>query len=141
MSLVTVNGVPVDGLDVAGDFFVRLFVGAGENNYVFTVEDSSGQMATTSLMLVGDGRPAGTVDFATLSDVSGSFKPVYARTSFDDADNILFADIAIENTGQYPADAPLFVAIANVGDPSVRVLQARRARRPTARPTTISPAW
>ena len=58
VSIVTVNGVPVDGLDVAGNFFARLFVGPGDNTYVFTVEDSSGQTASTTLTIDGE-RSAG----------------------------------------------------------------------------------
>ena len=36
-------------------------------------------------------------------------------------DRLLFADWAIENAGQYPADAPLFVGVTNLSDPSVQV--------------------
>jgi RHS repeat-associated protein len=124
VSLVTVNGVPVDSFDIAGNFFTKLFVGPGHNTYVFTVEDSAGQTASTTLSIDGTNQPTGPVDFGSLSDVSGSFQPTYARTSLDSQNHTLFADIAINNSGQYAANAPLYVAIGNISDPAVRVLDA-----------------
>jgi RHS repeat-associated protein len=120
---VTVNGQPVEALDAAGNFFVRLAVLPGDNVYEFEVTDSLDQTARTTLTLKGVQRAVGDVDFDLLSNVSASFAPQYARTSLADEDT-LFADIAIRNDGQYPADAPLFVAITNLSDPSVRVLDA-----------------
>ena len=124
VSLVTVNGVPIEDFDGAGNFFVKLFVGPGENLYEFKVEDSLGQTATTRLTLQGDDRPAGNVDFANLSDISGSFRAAYARTSLNKDTTTLYADVAIDNLGQYSADAPLFVGVTNISDPAVRVLRA-----------------
>ena len=74
--------------------------------------------------MTGSDRPAGDVDFSSLNDVSGSFRADYARTSLDHRDHKLFADIAIENVGQFASDTPLYVAIGNISDPSVRVLDA-----------------
>lgn len=122
--LVTVNGQPVEALDAAGNFFVRLAVLPGDNVYEFEVTDSRDQTARTTLVLQGVQRAAGDVEFDLLSNVSASFAPQYARTSLKDDDDTLFAEIAIRNEGQYPADAPLFVAITNLSDPTVRVLDA-----------------
>ncbi len=122
--LVTVNGQPVEALDAAGNFFVRLAVLPGDNVYEFEVTDSRDQTARTTLVLKGEQRAAGDVAFDLLSNVSASFAPQYARTSLKEDEDTLFADISIRNDGQYPADAPLFVAITNLSDPTVRVLDA-----------------
>src|SRR5262249_52278819 len=45
----------------------------------------------------------------------------YGRTSFDEGSNVLYADLSVRNTGQYPADAPLLVGVTNLSDPNVRV--------------------
>ena len=44
-----------------------------------------------------------------------------AGTSFNQTSDVLFADMAVENSGTYPVDAPLLVGITNLSDPSVRV--------------------
>jgi len=61
------------------------------------------------------------IDFAHLADVSASIQPVYGRTSFDQPNGVLYADLAAQNAGQYFVDAPLIVAIDHLSDPSVRV--------------------
>lgn len=61
------------------------------------------------------------IDFAHLADVSASIQPLYGRTSFDQPDGVLYADLAAQNAGQYFVDAPLIVAIDHLSDPSVRV--------------------
>ncbi len=61
------------------------------------------------------------VDFAHLTDVSGSFEGVYGRTSFDKEMSVLYSDLSLLNSGQYLADAPLLVGIRNISDPSVRI--------------------
>lgn len=121
VSLVTVNGVPVDALDGAGNFFAQVFVAPGLNTFLFAVEDSFGATAVAALNIFGEAQ-TGDVDFNSLSDVSGSFRVNYAVTSFHEESNTLFADFAIENVGQYSADNPLYVGITNLSDPSVRLL-------------------
>ncbi len=122
--LVTVNGQPVDAFDAAGSFFVKLAIGTGENVFDFVAYDSAGQTATARLTIEGREAPTGNVDFARFADVSASFVPEYARTSLNDRRDILHAQVAVRNDGQYPASAPLLVAIANLSDPTVRVLEA-----------------
>ncbi len=69
-------------------------------------------------------QPGAPIDFAALSDVSASVQPVYGRSSFDQQDSVLYADVAARNAGQYFMDAPLIVAIDHISDPSVRVAGA-----------------
>ena len=66
----------------------------------------------------------GEIDFSLLADITASFAVEYARTSFHKNDSVLYADVAVKNTGRYPVDAPLYVAIANLSDPTVRPLEA-----------------
>ena len=61
------------------------------------------------------------IDFAHLADVSASIHPVYGRTSFDQPNSVLYAELAAQNAGQYFIDAPLIVAIDHLSDPTVRV--------------------
>jgi large repetitive protein len=67
----------------------------------------------------GSDDPGGHVDL--LFDVSPSFEPLYARTSFDERVDLLFAELAIRNVGQYPADNPFYVGVRNISDPTVTV--------------------
>jgi RHS repeat-associated protein len=64
---------------------------------------------------------AGPVDLSTLSDVSSAFTPEYGQTAFDEADHVLYTDLALRNTGQYAVATPLVLAVAHLSDPSVRV--------------------
>jgi RHS repeat-associated protein len=66
-------------------------------------------------------QPAATIDFAHLADVSASIQPVYARTSLDQPNGVLYADLAARNAGTYFIDAPLIVAVEHLSDPTVRV--------------------
>jgi RHS repeat-associated protein len=122
--LVTVNGRPVDVLDPAGNFFAQVDVLPGENHFTFIAYDSLDGMATIELVASALQRPPGEVDFSRFADITGSFEPEYARTSYHHRDQTLFADIAISNVGQYPADAPLLVGVTHLSDPAVRVLEA-----------------
>jgi hypothetical protein len=65
--------------------------------------------------------PAATIDFAHLADVSASIQPVYGRTSLDQKNGVLYADLAARNAGTYFIDASLIVAIDHLSDPNVRV--------------------
>ncbi|WP_422925495.1 putative Ig domain-containing protein [Singulisphaera sp. PoT] len=121
---VTVNGVMVDVLDAAGRFFAKVHVRSGSNSYQVVATDSNGQTAQVSLTVQGVQSAPGSVDFSQFADVTGSFTPSYARTSYNEAEGILYADFAVKNSGQYDANAPLLVGIANISDPSVQVLGA-----------------
>ena len=124
IGVVTVNNKPVDSLDSTGDFFTRVDVLPGQNTFTFTAYDAAGGTTSTTLALNGVEQPPGAVDYSLLSDVSASFQAQYARTSFDDDTNVLYADLAIQNTGQYDGDAPLLVGITHLSNPDVKVRDA-----------------
>jgi RHS repeat-associated protein len=124
LDLVTVNGTPVTSLDAAGNFFVSLYVGPGDNEFEFAAIDSNGQTGSKIITIHGMQRSNSQVDFTQFSDVTGSFKQSYARSYFHQSNRTLLAETAIENAGQYPADVPLLVGIANISDPMVQVRDA-----------------
>jgi RHS repeat-associated protein len=64
------------------------------------------------------------IDFASLTDVTTSITSVYGETSLNQHSNVLFAGLAVQNSGTFPVDAPLVVVITNLSDPSIRVRDA-----------------
>ena len=116
---VLVNGTAVDALDAGGNFFMQVDVLPGENVFEVTAIDAYNQTASATVTIFGDQTPGGNVDL--LFDVSPSFAPLYARTSFDERNDALFAELAIHNVGQYPADNPFYVGVRNISDPRVTV--------------------
>jgi hypothetical protein len=68
--------------------------------------------------------PQQTIDLSQLSDVTAGSRPVYGVTSFDDKSQVLTARLAIQNTGSFPVDAPLVVAIDHISNPAVMVLNS-----------------
>jgi hypothetical protein len=83
--------------------------------------------ATTAPITVLPDEGASTnapVNFASLADVSSSLEAEYKQTSFNSGSNILYADLAVKNTGQYPVRGSLLVGINNISDPTVRLLDA-----------------
>ncbi|MCA9127050.1 MAG: putative Ig domain-containing protein [Planctomycetales bacterium] len=121
IDLIMVNGTPLDSVDAAGNFFAQLFVGPGDNEYEFTAIDSNNQTTSQIITISGLQPDESSVDFTQFADVTGSFDVRYARTSYHTSGNALYAETAVENVGQFPADAPLIVAIANISDPLVLV--------------------
>ncbi len=121
LDLITVNGQPIEAVDAAGNFFASLYVGPGENEYEFTAIDSGGQSTSQRIVLTGVQANSSTVDFASLADVSSSFSVDYARTSYSQFSQTLYAETAVNNFGQYSAEVPLFVAITNISDPLILV--------------------
>ncbi len=124
LDLVTVNGVPLTNVDAAGNFFVSLFVGPGDNEFEFAAIDSNGLVGSTTQTITGTQLESSQIDFAQFTDVSGSFRQRYARSSFNISSRSFLAETAIENAGQFPADVPLIVGIANISDPLVLVRNA-----------------
>ncbi len=116
---VTVNGKPVDLLDSAGRFFMKIEVLPGVNRLEVAAYDIHGQAGISVVEIEGTQRAEGEVDFSNLSDITASFAVEYARTSFFEDDLTIFADVAVRNVGQYPVDAPLYVAITNLSRPDV----------------------
>lgn len=124
LDLITVNGVPLNNVDAAGNFFVELFVGPGDNDFEFAAIDSNGQVGSTVITITGTQLDTTQIDFTQFTDVSGSFRQSYARSSFNLSTRSFLAETAIENVGQFPANVPLLVGIANISDPLVLVRNA-----------------
>jgi len=116
---VLINGTGVEVLDAGGNFFTQVDVLPGENVFHVTAIDAYGQTAETTVTVFGSQDLGGHIDL--LFDVSPSFAPLYARTSFDERQGMLFAELAIHNVGQYPADNPFYVGVRNISDPRVTV--------------------
>jgi RHS repeat-associated protein len=118
---VRVNGQSVDVEDAAGNFFQRVQVAPGTNAFAVEASDPAGDTATSTVTVQGTQLPAGAVDFARLSVVSGSTLGLYGRTSWQDADNLLYTDLGVKNLGQYAVDGPILVGVTNISDPSVQL--------------------
>jgi RHS repeat-associated protein/uncharacterized repeat protein (TIGR01451 family) len=114
---VTVNGKGVDVLDAAGNFFTNVPILPGDNTFTAMALDALGH--TTSAILTLEGVQPGPINFDLLSDVTASMTPSYARTSQNAASQVLYADMAVTNAGQYPIDTPLLVEVKNISEPNV----------------------
>ena len=124
-SRVRINGQPVQVSDDAGNFFQQVQIAPGTNTFQIEASDAAGNTTTTTVKVGGTQLPVGTIDFARLSVVSGSTLGLYGRTSWHDADNVLYADFGVENIGRYTVDGPVLVGVTNISDPSVRLRDAR----------------
>ena len=121
---VTINNVSVDALDATGNFFSQVDILPGMNVLEMKAVDALGQTAATSLTLEGVQPLAAGVDTRRSTDVSASIRGEYGRTSFDESGDVLYAELAVRNEGQYEADAPLLVGVTHISDPAVAVLAA-----------------
>ncbi len=121
IAAVTVNNRPVQVIDSAGKFFEQVTIAPGRNRFDVSATDSAGDSSTSGVTIAGVQPAPDTIDFSRFSDVSGSITGQYGHTSFKSHTNILFADLAIRNTGTYLADTPLLAGVTNLSDPSVRV--------------------
>ncbi|HEV3082404.1 MAG TPA: PKD domain-containing protein, partial [Gemmataceae bacterium] len=123
---VTLNNTGVT-VDAGGDFFQQLQTGAGQNNVTVTASDSSNSTASSSVSFTGTApvtaTPSnpGAIDFSMLSDVTGSFSPVYGRTSFNNGSSVLYADLSAQNIGTYNVRTSFVVGVRHISAPSVRV--------------------
>ena len=124
-AVVRIDGRAADAVDAAGNFFHQVQVAPGTNTYAIEASDTAGDTTTSTVTVRGTQLPAGAIDFAQLSVVSGSTFGLYGRTSWQDADSALYADFSIQNIGQYTVDGPVLVGVTNISDPTVRL------RRPT----------
>ena len=50
-----------------------------------------------------------------------NFQGNYYRTSFDEQTKTLYADLTIQNLGQYPLSTPLYLAVTDISDPTVEL--------------------
>lgn len=67
---------------------------------------------------------AGKVNFETLNDVTPSLRADYGRTTLTDERTVLTTDVSIRNLGVYNIGGRLIVAVGNLSDPAVNVLEA-----------------
>jgi VCBS repeat-containing protein len=119
---ITVNGTSVEAIDAGKHFFTTVEIKPGENVLEFVGVDTQGSAASTTLVLEGY-EPTDGIDFSSLSDVTASILGRYHVTSFHDQRDVLFAELKIENSGQYLIDAPLLVGIDHLSAPSVSVYE------------------
>ncbi len=125
---VLINGVAVDAVDGSGNFYHQTTVLPGENLLQVTAIDALGQRSSRTISLFGAADGDGGFE-NLLFDVSPSFREAYARTSFDDRTNLLYAQMAIKNIGQYGVVNPFLVGVRNISDPTVSVVhEAGRTR-------------
>ena len=118
ITYVTLNGAAVTALDAAGNFFNTVEIRPGQNSFVVLAEDLFGQTVTNTLTIQGV-CPDNT---SRLEVVSASVQPEYGRTSFNEWTKVLYADLALRNTGTYPIRAPFYVGVTRISDPSVHLL-------------------
>jgi RHS repeat-associated protein len=118
ITLVTVNGQAVDGLDVAGDFFAQEPIVAGSNIFTVTATDALGQTATATLTLNGV-ITGGAPNFSQLQDITGLAKTSYKATTFNRHTNTLYANAFVTNAGPTPLAGPITVIYSNFATPSV----------------------
>lgn len=120
---VSVNGQPVEALDAAGGYFTRTILRPGENNYTVVAIGADESTKTVTVTTIATGMISG-VDSTLFVDLSASFKAEYSRTSYKQSGQELYADVAVRNISQYPAGVPLYVAVKNISDPAVQVLNS-----------------
>ncbi|NEP10260.1 MAG: DUF4114 domain-containing protein [Symploca sp. SIO2C1] len=132
---VTIDGQTVSlnlaGLppETAGTLILRLVNDDGDSNTSVRITDISLQPTdetspTDVTPVVAGVATEQAIDFAGLLDVSASTQAEYSRTSLNQASDILLAEVAIRNTGTYSIGSPLLVAVTNISDPTVSVVNA-----------------
>ena len=65
----------------------------------FAIQATPTASPVAAVPLVPAGRSTQTIDFTSLADVSASFAPEYALTSFDQTTQTLYTDVAVRNAG------------------------------------------
>lgn len=116
---VTFNGVPVDVLDAAGNFFAMLQIAPGQNIIQVVATDAFNQHTTNTVTVFGTTCPD---NFSSLGEVSASVQPDYGRTSFNEWTHVLYADLALRNAATFPIRDPFYVGVTRISDATVRLL-------------------
>ncbi len=119
ITLVTVNGQPVDALDAAGNFFSNIEIKPGQNVFNVVATDAFNQSTTNTVTVYGTTCPQ---NFSSLGEVSSSVTPEYGRTTFNEWIKVIYADLALRNRGTYPIRAPFYVGVTHISDPTVSLL-------------------
>lgn len=115
---VTIDGTPVDAIDVDGNFFARVTPRIGQTSYSFTAIDTYGASATTSLSLLGIDSSKTAERLASLTELS-MIEVKHGLTSWNEKAKILYSQIDVTNQGQYPIKTPLVVGLRNISNPRV----------------------
>ena len=102
---VTVNGRPVDSLDVAGNWFALWQVPAGVTELTVQATDAFGQAASAELTLVGVEPPAGEFAFEQARDTTAAGQLAFEGTFFNRQTQTLQAAMRLTNTGRDPLRA------------------------------------
>ncbi len=72
----------------------------------------------------------GRVDLAPLTDVTPSVEPVYGCTTLSEENTVLTTDLSVKNAGNYAVAGKLVVAVVNLSDAAVGVMNPNRSRFP-----------
>ena len=118
---VAVNGVPVEALDLTGNFFTKLELLPGRNLFLLTATDAYDQTSTETVTILGKNDVEAKSSYEV---VTASVQVQYGRTAFNDWTKTLYADAAIVNQGTYAISGPLLVGVTGITDPTVHVLGA-----------------
>ncbi|QEL14866.1 fibro-slime domain-containing protein [Limnoglobus roseus] len=139
ITLVTVNGQPVEAVDAAGRFFTRLTAAAGANAITAVARDDQGQTATVTISVTGVAGGAAVGGFRTTYLPA---KLVYAQTTFNRLENRLKVDAAVANTGATPIRGPIAAAFRDFDPADVTLHGAPLSAdgHPTARFDAAIPA-
>ncbi|MEO1617892.1 MAG: putative Ig domain-containing protein, partial [Planctomycetota bacterium] len=118
---VLIDGVQIETVDSAGNFFVTVDQPLGETTYGFEVINSYGVSAYTTHDLVGTYPGGSNINLESLVNVS-AITESYAVTSFDARSNHLYAELSVTNSGTQAITLPFLVGVQNISDNSVDLL-------------------
>ena len=137
---MTANGVEIEGNTVTLDIS---YLPIGTEAYlVFRLVNNDSDTETSvrinHLEIIENNNPITTgftpdsststvtnsINFVSLEDVSSSTITEYEITSFNEKTKTLLTDIKLKNVGTYGFDSSLIVAINNLSDPSIQVVNA-----------------
>jgi RHS repeat-associated protein len=115
--------------NTSANLIVRLVNNDGDVNTSVRIDeikidsgDGISPVAITNNETLADS--ATPINFASLDDVSPSITPQYQQTSFNEETNTLTAAVALANEGTYHLNGSLIVAVKNLSDPNIRVIDA-----------------
>ncbi|QUY45864.1 putative Ig domain-containing protein [Acaryochloris marina] len=88
------------------------------------VQDSTGSDPVTAIPDTPLVTGVDPIDFSLLSDVTFSTEVEYQQTSFNEKSQILTTEVTLRNISTIGLDGPLLVAVTNLSNPTVRVVDA-----------------
>jgi RHS repeat-associated protein len=130
---VSVNGQPVDAVDVAGQFFASVQIAAGANVFDFVATDTLGQTAEAAIELVGIPGSTGGFDFDDAQDLTALAAISYSDTTFNRHTDQLHAQMWLTNLGSDPLRAPVLAVFDRI-TPEVVELAVAEGATPAGRP-------